>query len=249
MRLFFICFSIFWTFICLPAKAENIHIAVASNFAAPIKALTPVFEQKTGHHLISSVGATGKLYAQIQNGAPYQILLAADNTTPIRLANEGLGDKETLFIYAKGQLALWSINPQTVTQNTDVLQTGDFKHLAIANPKVAPYGQRAQELIKTLKLEEKLKPKLIYGESIAQTFQFVQSGNATLGFVARSQITENGKIKEGSAWVVPDSLSPPIEQMGIVLRPGQNKAEVRAFRDFLLSPEAQKIMLDFGYSF
>ena len=176
------------------ACAAEVQVAVAANFTAPMQKIAAAFEQDTGHRAKLAFGATGKFYAQIRNGAPFEVLLAADDETPAKLEREGAALAGSRFTYAIGRLALWSARPGYVDDQGEVLKRGAFKHLAIANPKLAPYGAAAVETLDRLGLLAALQPKFVQGENIAQTFQFVSTGNAELGFVALSQVMEDGKI-------------------------------------------------------
>ena len=228
------------------SHAGQASVAVASNFAAPMKQLATQFEQATGHTLTISTGATGKFYAQIKNGAPFDVFLAADDETPARLMREG--DAVMRQTYAIGRLVLWSERPGYVTGNEDVLRQNRFQRLAIANPKHAPYGAAAIEVLTRLKLAYSVQPKLVIGENIAQAYQFIASGNAELGFVALSQVTQDGKLTSGSAWLVPASLHAPIRQDAVLLKRGENNEAARALFDFLKSPAAALTLTrSFGY--
>lgn len=229
-----------------PALAGQAHVAVASNFAAPMKALAAQFERATGHTLTLSTGATGKFYAQIRNGAPFDVFLAADDETPARLMREG--DAVQSQTYAIGRLVLWSNRPGYIDGSDAVLRTSHFKRLAIANPRLAPYGAAAMETLTRLKLADRMKNKFVIGENIAQTYQFVASGNAELGFVAMSQVMQNGKLNSGSGWLVPSSLHAPIRQDAVLLKRGENNEAARALFDFLKTPTAALILIrNFGY--
>lgn len=227
--------------------ADEIQVAVAANFAAPMKEIAARFEQESGHKVLSTVGATGKFYAQIKNGAPFEVLLAADDDTPARLATEGAAVGASRFTYAIGKLVLWSAQPGVVDANGDVLQKGGFEHLSIANPKLAPYGLAAVETMKKLNVYGAIEAKLVVGESIAQAQQFVASGAAPLGFVAMSQVFEGGKLKSGSVWVVPGNLYSPIRQDAIALDKGKGKPAVEAFLNYLKSAPARAIIRAYGY--
>lgn len=230
-----------------PVHADQLQVAVAANFAAPMKALAARFEQASGHKVVTTVGATGKFYAQIKNGAPFDILLAADDETPARLAAEGAGVAASRCTYAIGKLVLWSAQPGLVDAHGAVLKKGAYAHLAIANPKLAPYGAAAVEAMKALQVDGVLEAKLVVGESIAQAYQFVASGAAPLGFVAMSQVFEGGALKSGSAWVVPASLYRPIRQDAIALNKGRGKPAVEAFLAYLKSAPARAIIGSYGY--
>lgn len=229
------------------AQAEQVQVAVAANFAAPMKEIALLFEQDSGHKVLATVGSTGKFYAQIKNGAPFDILLAADEATPARLEQEGAALPHSRFTYAIGKLVLWSAKPGVVDGQGEVLKKADFAHLAIANPKLAPYGAAAVETMHKLKLYEVLEPKLVVGESIAQAQQFVASGAAELGFVAMSQVFERGRLKAGSAWTVPAGLYAPIRQDAIALKRGSGKPAVAALLKFMQGEQARTVIRSYGY--
>ncbi|MDR2189545.1 MAG: molybdate ABC transporter substrate-binding protein [Azonexus sp.] len=235
--------------LCLTASASagEVRVAVAANFAAPAQRIAAAFEGATGHRAALAFGATGKFYAQISHGAPFEVLLAADAATPARLAAEGLAVADSRLTYAVGRLALWSAGADVVDDQGKILGRGHFRRLAIANPKTAPYGAAAIETLSRLKLLETVRPKLTQGENIAQTWQFVSTGNAELGFVALSQITQDGKLTGGSVWIVPDDLHAPLRQDAILLAKGKNNAAAAAFMDYLKTPSARAIMGAFGY--
>jgi molybdate transport system substrate-binding protein len=227
--------------------AEEIKLAVAANFAGPIRMIAERFQQESGHKMLVSLGSTGKFYAQIANGAPFEMLLAADDETPTRLAREGLGRKESQFTYAIGKLVLWSPKSDAVDPQGQVLKQGRFEKLAIADPRLAPYGAAAIQTMTRLGLLENLRPKLVTAENIAQAYQFVASGNASLGFVAYSQIVKDGK-PAGSWWEVPATLHDPIRQDAIILKPGFDKGAVAQFAQYLRTEQARSIIREFGYS-
>jgi molybdate transport system substrate-binding protein len=231
------------------AHADTVSVAVAANFTAPMQKIAAAFEIDTGHKAELSFGATGKFYAQITHGAPFQVLLSADDTTPARLEREGKAVAHSRFTYAIGTLVLWSAQPGTVDAKGDVLKSGDFKHLAIANPKLAPYGAAALQVMEKLGVATALQPRLVQGENIAQTFQFVSTGNAQLGFVALSQVMADGKIRSGSAWQVPASLHEPIRQDAVLLMPGKDSAAASALLTYLRGSNARAIIQSYGYSF
>ena len=230
------------------AHADGVQVAVAANFTVPMKEIAALFEQETGHKVQTSFGSTGKFYAQIQHGAPFDILLAADDETPARLEKEGAAVPHTRFTYAIGQLVLWSALPALVDDKGAVLKKGNFTHLSIANPKLAPYGAAAVEVLQKLDLYATLEPKLVQGENIAQTHQFVVSGAAPLGFVAMSQVFEGGKLKSGSAWIVPAAMYTPIRQDAVVLLPGKDKRAVDAFVRYLKGDKARAVIRSYGYA-
>lgn len=230
------------------AWADEVQVAVASNFTAPAKRIAADFERVTGHQAKLSFGATGKFYAQITNGAPFEAFLAADARTPAMLEEDGAAVRGTRFTYAIGSLVLWSANPDLVHDQGLVLKKGDFRHLAIANPKTAPYGLAAMETLKGLGLLDTLRPKLVQGENIAQTYQFVESGNAELGFVALSQVMRGGKLTSGSGWVVPETLHEPIRQDAVLLKRGIDKPAALAWLEYLKGLEAHAVIHAYGYS-
>ena len=215
------------------ALADEVQVAVASNFAAPMKVIAAQFEQDSGHKVLAAYGATGKFYAQVRNGAPFEVLLAADDDTPARLEQEGAAVSGTRFSYAIGKLVLWSAQEGLVDERGDILDKGNFARLALANPKLAPYGAAALEVLNKRNLHKALAPKFVMGENIAQTHQFVVSGAAPLGFVAASQVLEGGKLKSGSAWFVPASLHAPIRQDAALLEKGRGKPAAVALLGYL----------------
>jgi molybdate transport system substrate-binding protein len=231
------------------AHADTISVAVASNFTAPMQKIAAEFAKDTGHKAELSFGATGKFYAQISNGAPFGILLSADDTTPAKIAREGKGVADSRFTYAVGKLVLWSKQDGYVDAQGAVLKTGKFQHVAIANPKLAPYGLAAEQTLTQLGLLEQIKPKFVKGENIGQTYQFAATGNAELGFVALSQVMEDGKIKSGSAWLVPSSMHEPIRQDAIVLNTAKDNAAAKALMDYLQGDKARAIITSYGYAF
>lgn len=230
------------------ARADDVQVAVAANFTAPLQAIAAAFERDTGHHVIASPGATGQLYAQINNGAPYQVFLSADDTTPAKLESDGKVVQGSRFTYAIGKLALWSARPGYVDSQGKVLTEGKYRHLALANPNTAPYGLAATQVLEQLHLTEATAAKRVEGQNITQAFQFVQTGNAELGFVALSQVSRDGKLTEGSAWTVPASLYSPIRQDAVVLLAGARQPAVEAFMDYLRGPNAAAIITSYGYA-
>ena len=229
------------------AQADTVSVAVAANFTAPMQKIASAFEADTGHKAELSFGATGKFYAQITHGAPFQVLLSADDTTPARLEREGKAVARSRFTYAIGTLVLWSAQPGYVDAQGAVLKTGDFKHLAIANPKVAPYGAAALQVMDQLGATAAVQPRLVQGENIAQAFQFVATGNAQLGFVALSQVMADGKLTSGSAWQVPASLHDPIRQDAVLLTPGKDSTAAAALLAYLRGDKARAIIRSYGY--
>jgi len=232
-----------------PASADEVQIAVAANFTAPMQKIAAQFEKGSGHKAVLSFGATGKFYAQIKNGAPFEVLLAADDETPAKLEKEGIAVHGSRFTYAIGKLVLWSAKPNLVDEKGNILKRNDFTHLSIANPKLAPYGAAAVETLKSLGLIETLQPKFVQAENIAQAYQFVATGNAELGFVAMSQVFEDEKLKSGSAWVVPVNLYTPIKQDAVILEKGKGKPAAEALMQFLKRDQAKQIIRQYGYGF
>ena len=227
--------------------AETVLVAVAANFTAPMNAIAADFERETGHKAQLSFGATGKFYAQIKSGAPFDVFLSADDETPRKLEQEGDAVPGTAFTYTTGRLVLWSAKPGFVDAQGQVLKTGTFNKLALAAPKLAPYGAAAMETLTRLGLQDTLSAKFVQGESIGQTFSFVSSGNAELGFVALSQVTEQGQIKSGSAWVVPSSLHSSLRQDAVVLKHGKGNSAAAALIAFLKIEKSRKVIQSFGY--
>ena len=230
-----------------PLHAAEVSVAVAANFAAPMQKIAQAFEQDTGHKAVLSVGSTGMLYAQIRNGAPYQILLAADEETPNKLEKEGLGVAGSRFTYAMGKLVLWSKQPGFVDDKGDVLRTAKFERIAIANPKLAPYGAAAMETMSKLAILQQLQARIVQGDNIAQTYQFVATENAQLGFVALSQVFVDGKIAQGSGWIVPAGAHAPIRQDAILLTKGQDSAAALALMRYLRGDRAKSLIRSYGY--
>lgn len=229
------------------ARADEVQVAVAANFTAPMQQIAARFEKDTGHKATLSFGATGKFYAQIVNGAPFEILVAADDETPARLEKEGQAVAGSRFTYAIGKLVLWSADPDRVDNKGEVLKSGNFRHLAIANPKTAPYGAAAVEALGKLGLLAGLQSRFVQGENISQTQQFVVTGNAELGFVALSQVYKEGRIASGSAWAVPASLYQPILQDAVLLAKGRGKPAATALLVYLKGDKAAAIIKSFGY--
>jgi molybdate transport system substrate-binding protein len=241
-------FSALVALIATAASAGEVQVAVAANFAQPMARLGEAFTAATGHSLKLSAGSTGKFYSQIVTGAPFEVLLAADDETPARLAKEGHAVAGTQFTYAIGRLALWSATPGLVDDKGAVLAAGNFRHIAIANPKLAPYGAAAYEVLKARRLSEALAPKLVLGDSIAQAYQFVVTGNAELGFVALSQVAVPGKPVPGSYWIVPANLHSPIRQDAVLLKAGEKNPAAAALLAYLKGEAARQLIASFGYS-
>lgn len=235
--------------------ATEVQVAVASNFALPMRQIAAAFGAETGDRVVTIVGATAKLRAQIQNGAPVDVFLAADTATPVALEAAKLAVEGTRFTYALGKLVLWSARPGYVDPAGAILKRGDFRHLAVANPKLAPYGVAAIEALTRLGLLEALRPRLVEGEDIAQTRALVASGNAELGFIAASQRAAPAAASASPApapppesfWMVPANLYAPIRQDAVLLRRGERNAAARAFLTFLRGPKARATIVAFGY--
>lgn len=227
--------------------AGEVSVAVAANFTAPMQKIAQAFAQDTGHTALLAFGSTGKFYAQIQHGAPFQVLLAADDATPARLEKEGLTVAGTRFTYATGRLVLWSKRPGLVDSQGEVLRKGAFTRIALAEPKLAPYGAAALQTLEKLGLTAALQPRMVQGENIGQTYQFVATGNAALGFVALSQVMVEGRITQGSAWVVPAHLHSPLRHDAVVLATGKDKPTALALVAYLKGDKARAILRAFGY--
>ncbi|MFN3570957.1 MAG: molybdate ABC transporter substrate-binding protein [Polaromonas sp.] len=234
-------------FLAAPALAADVQVAVAANFSAPMKIIAAEFEKDSGHKAVLSFGATGKFYAQIRNGAPFEVFLAADDHTPTKLEQEGGAVQGSRFTYATGRLALWSARPGVVDAQGEVLKKGGFGKLAIAAPQLAPYGAAALQTMTRLGVLAALQPRLVTGESIGQAFGFVATGNADLGFVALSQVLENGKLASGSAWIVPETLHSPIRQDAVLLTRGKDSPAARQLMVFLQSDKARAVIRAHGY--
>lgn len=230
-----------------PAWAAQATVAVAANFAEPIKAIAEVLQKSTGHTVQITLGSTGKLYAQIQNGAPFDVLLAADARTPQRLEAEGQAVAGSRFTYATGQLVLWSAKAGRVDDQGAVLKAANLGKVAYAAPKVAPYGAAAVEAMNQLGLSAALAPRLVQGESIGQTFGFVFSGNADVGFVALSQVLQGGRLRSGSMWMVPQNLYSPIRQDAVLLQRGAQNEAALALMRLLQSPDIKDLIRSYGY--
>ena len=225
------------------ARAGTTNIAVAANFTDAAKEIASAFKAKSGHEAILSFGASGQIYTQIQQSAPYKVFLSADDERPKKLAEEGLAIQGSRFTYAIGKLVLWS-KDQDLIKGEATLKANAFSRLSIANPSAAPYGAAAIEVLEALNLYGTIKTKIVMGNTIAQAFQFVETGNAEIGFVSLSQITGN---KAGSRWMVPQSLYTPIRQDAILLKNGETDDASREFISFLKGPEARAIIEKYGY--
>ncbi|MDE2442449.1 MAG: molybdate ABC transporter substrate-binding protein [Betaproteobacteria bacterium] len=227
--------------------ADEVQIAVAANFTGPMQVISALFERDTGHKASLAFGATGKFYAQIANGAPFDVLLSADAETPARLVKEGLAVAGTPFTYALGKLVLWSADPKLIDSKGEILKKGGFKHIAVANPKTAPYGAAAMQAMGNMGIADTLKPLFVQGENIAQTHQFIFTGAAELGFVSYSQVIKNGQFSSGSGWLVPSKWYDPIRQDAVILSKGKEKPAAAALLNYLKGDKAQAVIKSFGY--
>lgn len=228
-------------------QAAEVKVAVAANFVQPMKDIAASFEKDTGHRVTLSQGASGKFYAQISNGAPFEVFLSADDETPARLVSEGKAVAGTAFTYAIGRLVLWSPDERLVDQGGGVLKTDRFRFLAIANARVAPYGRAAVQTMQKLGVLGALEPRVVQGESITQTHQFVSTGNAQLGFVSLSQVWDGGKLKSGSGWIVPQQMHEPLKQDAVLLEAGRKSPAAAELLAYLKSDKARKIIERYGY--
>ena len=232
----------------LSAHADEVQVAVAANFSAAAQKIAAQFEKDTGHTVKLSFGATGKFYAQIEAGAPFDVLLAADQTTPGKLVTEGKGIPTTLHTYAIGKLVLWSADPALVDDKGQILKSDKWKHLSVADAKLAPYGQAAKETLAALKLADAVQPRVVTAENIGQALQFVQTGNAELGFVALGQVQPpDGSKPAGSMWIVPDALYAPIRQDAVVVAASKVGQAATQFVDYLASDKARVVIKAYGY--
>jgi molybdate transport system substrate-binding protein len=229
------------------ANADSVQVAVAANFTGPMTLIATEFEKATGHQARIAYGTVGKFYAQIKNGAPFEVLVSADDETPKRLEMDGLALPETRFTYAIGKLMLWSATPGLVDSKGEVLKKGGFKRLAIANPKTAVYGAAAVDVMRKLGLLADLEPRFVLGENITQAYQFAATGNAELGFVALSQIYKDGQYTAGSHWAVPAELYPSLRQDAVLLAKGQDNPAARALLAWLKSDAARQVIRAHGY--
>src|SRR5262245_16118251 len=224
--------------------ADEIRVAVATNFVGAMEALVERFQATSGHTVLVSSGSTGGHYAQIKNGAPFEAFFSADTERPRLLESEGLTVPGSRFLYAVGRVALWSKRSDYVDAEGKILETGDFLHLAIANPELAPYGAAAREVLMGRGLWDRVQPRLVTGQDIGQAYSFVQTGNAELGFIAWAQLARPSAQIEGSYWLVPDSLHRPIEQEAVLLR---DVPAARALIEFVKGPEGREIIRSYGY--
>ncbi|MFP8780666.1 molybdate ABC transporter substrate-binding protein [Hydrogenophaga sp. RWCD_12] len=228
-------------------SAAEAQVAVAANFAEPIKAIAAVLQKTTGHTLKISTGASGAFYTQIRNGAPFDVFLSADNERPELLEKDGLAQPGTRFTYATGKLVLWSVDAKRVDAKGEVLKSSKLGKVAYANPKTAPYGAAAVQVMARLGLTPSLTPKLVQGESIGQTYSFVKTGNADVGFVALPQVLEGGRLKEGSVWMIPQTHYEPIRQDAVILKKGAANEAAQALVKLLQSHNTKDLIRSYGY--
>jgi len=227
--------------------AGQLSVAVAGNFYKALQMISAQYQEQTGDQILLSVGATGKLYAQISNGAPFEILLAADKASPGKLVEQGLAVQGSQFTYAKGKLLLWSGDPGLVDSAGEILKSPQIVHLAIANPKTAPYGAAAIDVLKNLGVYQQLKDKIVEGQSVGQSFQQISSGAVSLGIIALSQVVVDNKIASGSGWIIPATLYQPIEQDAVLLNKGTTNPIAKDFLRYLQTAECKEIIRSFGY--
>lgn len=242
-RKFLKLFLIFWALSCTLAMADNVYVAVAANFTEATNEIGQAFERETGHKALFSFGSTGQLFTQISQGAPFEIFLAADQSRPKKAVDDGYAVDGSQFTYAIGKVALFSEDPDFVI-GEETLKENRFTKIAIANPSTAPYGAAAVEVMKKLGLYNTLQTKIVQGNNIAQTYQFVYSLNAEIGFVALSQISSH---KEGSRWIIPADLYSEIAQDAVLLKVGEKNEVALAFMNFLKNPLARQIIEKYGY--
>jgi molybdate transport system substrate-binding protein len=231
----------------LPVQAGEVSVAVASNFAGAMERLVPLFQKESGHTVKVSTGASGKLYAQIRGGAQFDVFLSADEEMPKQLMQDGFAVGGSRFIYATGKLVLWSAQPDLVDEKATVLNKGNFKMLAIANPRFSPYGVAAKETLTKLIMWNSIQEKLTKGDSVSQTQQLVAAEKADLAFIALSQVMRDGKVTSGSWWLVPPEMHQPIRQSAVLLSQAKDPAAAKAFLAFLKSDKARAVMHGFGY--
>jgi len=229
-----------------PGFAEQVLVAVAANFAPPFREIAIEFETTTGHNVRVASGSSGNFYSQIKNGAPFDVFFSADAERPKLLEDEGLGIKDTRFTYAIGRLVLWSPN-ENLIKGEETLRSKQYKRLAMANPKTAPYGVAAMQTMQKLELWETLQPQIVMGESLGQTMGFIESGNAQIGFVGLSQVLGPKMKGKGGRWDVPNNLHEPIKQDVIVLTRAKDNQAAKALMEFIGSPQAKKIIERYGY--
>ncbi|MBI5815444.1 MAG: molybdate ABC transporter substrate-binding protein [Nitrospinae bacterium] len=228
------------------ARADNVNVAVASNFLKPLTRICAMYEQSTGHKCVVSAGASGKLYAQITNGAPFQVFFSADKDKVDGLIKVKLAEPASKFIYATGKLALFSTKAEYEGKLEEALKKGSYTHLAVADPKLAPYGSAAISAMEKMGILDAARPRLVTGENITQTYQFAAIGAAEMGFVALSQL-KGSENPGGLVWIVPQTLYTPIEQWAALMSSAKASKAAIGFLEFVKSPGARKIIEDYGY--
>lgn len=236
-----------WSQACGLVAAGEVRVAVAANFAAPFQQIAAGFTKQTGHAVKVSAASSGKLLLQIQHGAPFEVFLSADAEAPRKLAAGGLAVSDSAFTYAMGKLVLWSPDPSRIDAEGKALQGDALRRVAVANPKLAPYGAAAVEAMRALGLLERLSPRLVQGESIAQTYQFVATGNADAGFVALSQVQVPGQALRGAHWLLPERLYTPIRQDAVLLKKGEGQVAAIALMRYLRSEPVRALIRTWGY--
>ena len=244
VRILSAAFGLLLAALATHVKADQIHVAVAANFNEPAREIAELFRKKTHHKAILITGSSGAFYTQITHGAPFEVFLSADEERPRLTVENGFAVQDSRFTYAIGKLVLWS-RVVDATNGEEVLKAGNFRKLSIANPTAAPYGAAAVETMKALSVWDALQPKLVQGSSIAQAFQFIDTRNAELGFIALAQLTG---VKGGTRWIVPDKLHSPILQVAGLLKKGADNKAAKAFLAFLKGPEARAVIERFGYA-
>ena len=242
-------FGVLYALLAGVCHAAEANVAVAANFTAPMQRIATAFEQDSGHKLVLSFGSTGRFYAQIRNGAPFNVLLSADHATPARLEKEGLAVPGSRFTYAVGRLVLWSKQPGLVDAGGAVLRKVTFDKIAVADPKLAPYGAAAIQTLTKLGLQSSLSARIVQGENITQAYQYVATGNVALGFVSLAQVMVNGKITQGSAWIVPATMHAELRQDTVLLANARGNPAAAALMAYLQSEKARAIIRSYGYEF
>jgi molybdate transport system substrate-binding protein len=246
MRRSLLAFAVLLSF-CGALQADTVRVALAANFAGPMREIARLFELESGHHVEMAVSSSGKIYAQISHGAPFDVFLSADQSKPAALVAKGLAVADSQFSYALGRLVLWSTNPSLIDNSPTILSSGNFRMLAIANPLLAPYGEAAVEVLQRLACYERLGTKMVKGENIAQTFQFVATGSADLGLVALSQLRDSGLSDVGSQWSVPTAMHSPIRQDAVLLTSAAEKPAAVALMRFIQSEQIRQLIVESGY--
>lgn len=246
MKRFLLSLVLMFPLAATPALADQVLVAVAANFVPPFREAAMEFEKATGHNVRVASGSSAAFFAQIKNGAPFDVFFSADDERPKLLEDEGLGVKGSRFTYAIGRLVLWSPDLNLV-KGEDTLHSDNFKHLAIANPKTAPYGVSAMQAMQKLGVWERLQSRIVMGENLGQTMGFIESGNAELGFLALSQVKDPKIAGKGSYWDVPNNLHEPIRQDVILLTNGKDNPAAKALMEFIRGPQAKVIVERYGY--